>query len=113
LATYRKLGDRFITEMRPIAGNNDYAEHLRLLLASATHARRAAARDLTLRWLRPLDQEEQRRLLLDRVGNLNLAVIDRLAPPPPSSRVRAPFRLRLQSKLLRLNAASDSFSATI
>jgi hypothetical protein len=112
LAAYRKLGDRFISEIRPMIGNTEYARHLLRILAGGAHGRRAAARDLTLRWLRPLDAEEQSRLLLDRVGNLNLAVIDRLAPPPPSSGVRTPLRLRIQSKLLRLGASTDIFSAT-
>jgi hypothetical protein len=113
LATYRALGDRFINEIQPLVGAGEYARHLRRILAGGGHGRRAAARDLTLHGLRPLDSDKQRRLILDRVGNLNLAVIDRLAPPPPSAGVRAPLRLRVQTKLLRLGGAKDIFSSTI
>ena len=111
-ATYRKLGDRFIAEVQPIVAEGEYAWHLRRILAGGTNGRRAV-RDLTrLRWWRTLNPEEQSQLVLRSVSNLNLAVIDRLAPPPPSSGIRAPLRLRLQAKLLRLGSASDIFSTT-
>lgn len=113
MTTYRRLGDRFIAEMRSMVSNGEYAEHLLRILSNRKDVRRAAARDLTrFRWWRPLNPDQQRGLTLDRVGDLNLAVIDRLAPPPPSSSVRTPFRLRVQAKLLGLGATGDSFFAT-
>lgn len=99
LATYLRLGDRFIAEIRPKVRATEYECRLGRILANARHGRRAAARDLTLRWLRPLGAEERHRLVLDRVGNLNLAVIDQFAPPPASSSVGTPLRLRVQAKL--------------
>jgi len=106
-ATYRQLGDRFVAEIRPMVGEGEYARHLRRILAGGS------VRDLTrLRWWRTLDPVEQSQLVLRGVATLNLAVIDRLAPPPPSSRIRAPRRLRLQAKLLRLGAAGEIFSAS-
>lgn len=81
--TWTKLGDQFIAEMRPMAAG-EYARHLRRILASETHGRRAAARILTrLRRRRPLEPTERHQLVLGRVSNLNLSVIDLLAPPPP------------------------------
>lgn len=109
MTAYRNLGDRFIAEMQPMLPDGEYARHLRRVVASRMDIRRAAARDLKrLRRWRPLSPEEQRCLVLDRVGDLNLTVIDRLAPPPPSSRVRTPLRLRVGAKLLRLEVPGDS-----
>jgi hypothetical protein len=112
-ATYRRLGDRFVAEMGPMVTDGEYAQHLRGILDSRTNGQRALVRHLAhRRWWPLLDPEGQRRRVLDRVSNLNLAAIDRLAPPPASSRVRPPAKLRVQAKLLRLGAASDIFSAT-
>lgn len=108
---YRKLGDRFMAEIRPMVADGHYAAHLRRILANETGGRLAAAAGLMrLRWWRRFAPEEQDRLVVEGVANLNLAVIDRLAPPPPSSGVQTPFRLRIQDKLLRLGAASDSLT---
>jgi hypothetical protein len=112
-ATYRKLGERFLSDMAPMVPDGEYAQHLRRILASRTNGRRAAARHLTRpRWWRPLDPERRRQLVLDRVANLNLAAIDRLAPPPASSGLRMPLRRRVRAKLPRLGAPGDIFSAT-
>jgi hypothetical protein len=112
LATYRELGDQFAAEMLRMVPGGKYAKHLRRILGGGGYGHAAARRLALPRSWRPLDSEGQRQQVLDRVGDLNLAVIDRLAPPPASSRVRAPRRMRLQTRLLRLGAATDMFSAT-
>jgi hypothetical protein len=97
--TYRKLGDRFVAEIEPMVADGPYTGHLRRILARGRGSR--------------LRRRERRdRFVFDRISQLNVAVIERLAPPPASSEVRTPLNMSVQDKLLRLSAAGDGFSAT-
>lgn len=98
-STYRKLGDRFLAEIRPMIADGPYTEHLRRILAGGRGSR--------------LRRRERRdRLVVDRVSRLNVAVLERLAPPPASSGVRTPLKMSVADKLLGLSGASGSFSTT-
>lgn len=108
--TYRKLGDRFIAEIGPRAGVGGYARRLQRILGSDPSARRAAMKRATRPYRRrALDPERECQLILNRVGNLNVAVIDLVAPA--ASGVRKPLKLRIQATLLRLGGARHIFSA--
>jgi hypothetical protein len=98
-ANYRKLGNRFVAELQPLVADGPYTERLQRILAKGKGS--------------PLRRRERRdRLVFDRMSQLNVAVIERLAPAPASSGVRTPLQMSVQDRLLRLSAAGDSFSAT-
>jgi hypothetical protein len=96
---YTKLGNRFVAEIRSMVADGPYTRHLRRILAGGKGG-----------WWPRLNPERRERLIDGRVSQLNLAVIDRLAPPPASSGVRTPLNQRVQETLFQLGAASGSFS---
>lgn len=97
-SAYRELGDRFVAEMRSLVADGPYLEHLQRIRARGKGS--------------PLRRRERRdRLAFDSTSQLNVAVIERLAPPPASAGIRTPLKTRVQDRVLRLSAAGDSFSA--
>jgi hypothetical protein len=57
-------------------------------------------------------RQRRARLGLDRISQLNVVVLERLALTPASSGVRTPLKMGVQDRLLRLSAAGNCFSAT-
>jgi hypothetical protein len=109
--TYRKLGERFVAEMRPLIGTGGYARRLGRILGSDLTERQAAAPAARRpHWKRLLDPENKRQFTLNRIGALNVAVIDHLAPPPPlPAGARTPLKLRIHAQVLRTGDSRDIF----